>query len=162
MDLASIITKIGLNSSNKLVYSSSYTVQEGDTYHSLGLQFGLSEADLIAYNNGNKNLIVGETILVPNLYKTVNAENKTISPYDENQKVVAFAGIGYPRKFFGALKNVAATRAFPDHWDYTDDDLNNILNSNLKYLNLFFFYTHYISQYNHYIHHHHLFGYMYY
>ena len=54
------------------------------------------------------------------------AENKTISPYDENQKVVAFAGIGYPRKFFGALKNVVATRAFPDHWDYTDDDLNKL------------------------------------
>ena len=54
------------------------------------------------------------------------AENKTISPYDENQNVVAFAGIGYPRKFFGALKNVVATRAFPDHWDYTDDDLNKL------------------------------------
>ena len=54
------------------------------------------------------------------------AKNKTISPYDENQKVVAFAGIGYPRKFFGALKNVVATRAFPDHWDYTDDDLNKL------------------------------------
>ena len=79
VDLSSIINKKGLNSSNKLVYSSSYTVQEGDTYHSLGLQFGLSEADLISYNNGNKNLIVGETILVPNLYKTVNTENKTIS-----------------------------------------------------------------------------------
>ena len=51
------------------------------------------------------------------------AENKTISPYDEDMPLVAFAGIGYPKKFFDSLDNVVVTRAFPDHWDYTNDDI---------------------------------------
>ena len=50
-----------------------------------------------------------------------------MSPYDENQKLVAFAGIGYPKKFFGALKNVVARRAFPDHYQYTNEDLEKLL-----------------------------------
>lgn len=79
VDLSEIITKRGLNSSQKLVYSSSYTVQEGDTYHSLSLQFGLSENDLISYNNGKKNISVGDEILIPNLYKTVDTTNNTVS-----------------------------------------------------------------------------------
>ncbi len=51
------------------------------------------------------------------------AENKTVSPYDENMPVVAFAGIGYPKKFFDSLNNVVAVRSFPDHWDYTNQDI---------------------------------------
>jgi tetraacyldisaccharide 4'-kinase len=42
-------------------------------------------------------------------------------------KVLAFAGIGRPEKFFHTLKNlgcdIATTRAFPDHYDYTPDDI---------------------------------------
>ena len=51
----------------------------------------------------------------------------TISPYDENEKIFAFAGIGYPRKFFGQLKNVVGKKTFPDHYQYTDDDLRNLI-----------------------------------
>lgn len=54
------------------------------------------------------------------------AENKTVSPYDKNQKLVAFAGIGYPEKFFAALENVVAKRAFPDHYDYTEQDIEKL------------------------------------
>ncbi len=54
------------------------------------------------------------------------AKNKTVSPYSDGEKLVAFAGIGYPKKFFGALKNVVATRAFPDHYQYTDEDLEKL------------------------------------
>ena len=54
------------------------------------------------------------------------AGTETISPYDENTKLVAFAGIGYPKKFFDCLKNVVATRAFPDHYQYTDDDIKKL------------------------------------
>ena len=55
------------------------------------------------------------------------AKNRTISPYDEDDKLVAFAGIGYPKKFFSALGNVVATKAFPDHYQYTSDDLEKLI-----------------------------------
>lgn len=78
-DLSNIIIKNGLNSSHKLVYSSSYRVQLGDTYHSLALQFGLSENDLISYNNGKSELNVGDVILIPNLYKTVDTVSNNVT-----------------------------------------------------------------------------------
>ncbi len=55
------------------------------------------------------------------------AHNQTVSPYDENTPLVAFAGIGYPKKFFAALPNVVATRSFPDHWQYTADDIQKLI-----------------------------------
>ncbi|MBO4480429.1 MAG: tetraacyldisaccharide 4'-kinase [Alphaproteobacteria bacterium] len=51
------------------------------------------------------------------------AENKTISPYTKNTKIVAFAGIGYPKKFFKSLDGIVAHRAFGDHYQYTDEDI---------------------------------------
>ena len=55
------------------------------------------------------------------------AQNQTVSPYDEDVKLVAFAGIGYPKKFFDALKNVVAKRSFPDHYQYIFDDINKLI-----------------------------------
>jgi len=55
------------------------------------------------------------------------ADNKTISPYEDDEKLVAFAGIGYPNKFFKSLNNVVATRAFADHYQYTDDDIKGLI-----------------------------------
>jgi tetraacyldisaccharide 4'-kinase len=55
------------------------------------------------------------------------AENQTVSPYEENTPLVAFAGIGYPKKFFRCLSHVVATRAFPDHYQYTDDDIKSLI-----------------------------------
>lgn len=51
------------------------------------------------------------------------AENKTISPYGKNVRVFAFAGIGYPKKFFKALDGLVGHRAFGDHYQYTNDDI---------------------------------------
>ncbi len=65
-------------------------------------------------------------IKIPANIPVFYADNKTISPYDENQKLVAFAGIGYPKKFFKSLKNVVATRAFADHYDYAADDIKKL------------------------------------
>ena len=59
---------------------------------------------------------------VPVFYAT----NQTVSPYSDDEKLVAFAGIGYPVKFFGALKNVVARRAFADHYQYTAEDLEKL------------------------------------
>lgn len=56
-----------------------------------------------------------------------HAKNKTINPYDATEKIVAFAGIGYPQKFFAALNgNIVARRRFPDHYQYTDADLERL------------------------------------
>lgn len=57
---------------------------------------------------------------------TFFANNFTLSPYENDEKIVAFAGIGYPKKFFRCLTNVVATRSFADHWQYTDDDLKKL------------------------------------
>lgn len=55
------------------------------------------------------------------------ARNQTISPYDEDARLYAFAGIGYPKKFFRALgKNVVARKSFADHYQYTDADLEKL------------------------------------
>lgn len=55
------------------------------------------------------------------------ADNKTISPYSDADKLVAFAGIGFPAKFFGALENVVAKKSFPDHYQYTDNDIRALI-----------------------------------
>lgn len=55
------------------------------------------------------------------------AENKTVSPFKNNQSVVAFAGIDYPKKFFKMLTNVVAHRAYPDHYQYTDKDIEHLI-----------------------------------
>lgn len=48
------------------------------------------------------------------------ASNRTINPCP-GKKIAAFAGIGYPKKFFEAV-HADFTRAFADHYQYTDAD----------------------------------------
>ncbi len=55
------------------------------------------------------------------------AENKTVSPFKRGERIVAFAGIGYPKKFFKSLDGVVTTRSFPDHYQYTDEDIEYLL-----------------------------------
>lgn len=47
------------------------------------------------------------------------------------QKIYAFAGIGYPEKFFDMLKDygcdVVGKKAFSDHYPYTDNDMTDML-----------------------------------
>ena len=47
------------------------------------------------------------------------------------KKVFAFAGIGYPDKFFDMLKDygcdVVETQAFSDHYPYTDEDMTDLI-----------------------------------
>lgn len=52
------------------------------------------------------------------------AQSQTVSPYDEGEKLYAFAGIGYPKKFFAYLNNLVGRRSFPDHYQYTDKDID--------------------------------------
>lgn len=53
------------------------------------------------------------------------ANNKNSNPY-KNEKVIAFAGIGYPQKFFNAIDSVKTVR-FPDHYQYTEKDIQKLL-----------------------------------
>ena len=78
-NLAEVILSKNLNNASRMVHSSQYEIKEGDTYHSLGLKFGLSEKDIIDYNDGKKNLEVGDFIYIPNLYETVNTETNEVT-----------------------------------------------------------------------------------
>lgn len=73
-----------------------------------------------------KNKIKNKNLVLPDGVPVFFAENQTVSPYDEDEKLVAFAGIGYPKKFFGALRNVVAKQAFPDHYQYTSQDIEKL------------------------------------
>ncbi len=86
-------------------------------------KWAVNRADaVIVIKNNNLKKRFSLPVGIPVFY----ASNKTVSPYDKDEKLVAFAGIGYPNKFFASLNNVVAKRAFADHWQYTDDDLKKL------------------------------------
>ena len=60
---------------------------------------------------------------IPENIPVFYARNKTVSPYPVGTKLFAFAGIGYPKKFFAALHDVVGHRSFSDHYQYTGDDI---------------------------------------
>ena len=64
-----------------------------------------------------------KNFMLPTNIPVFYAHTKTVSPYSRATKVVAFAGIGYPKKFFRALPGVVATRSFADHHQYTDGEI---------------------------------------
>lgn len=55
------------------------------------------------------------------------AKSFTENPFKNNVKLFAFAGIGYPKKFFNALENVRMKKSFPDHYQYTDKDVEQLI-----------------------------------
>ncbi|MDR0967316.1 MAG: tetraacyldisaccharide 4'-kinase [Rickettsiales bacterium] len=57
------------------------------------------------------------------------AENKNIFPKKLKKNIIAFAGIGYPSKFFNNLNiKPIKTISFPDHYQYKEQDIKNLLN----------------------------------
>ena len=61
---------------------------------------------------------------------------KNLSDY-KNKKLIAFAGIGNPENFFELLKsnylNVVKEISFPDHYNYSDKDLDKLIVLEKKY-----------------------------
>lgn len=57
------------------------------------------------------------------------AKNSEICPYDKKTSVIAFAGIGYPEKFFNNVPcHIIEKISFPDHYQYTDEDIKKLIN----------------------------------
>ena len=88
--------------------------------------------------NGEKNIDIEKIIL--NISTTVKIfyTKYKIQNIDEfkNKKVTAFAGIGNPENFFTLLKdnniNVVKEIKFPDHYNYTKNELENIITETKK------------------------------
>jgi len=70
------------------------------------------------------------SLLTPYLSVLRCAIVQNISKPLYDKKLVAFAGIGYPDKFFTMLTsaglNLIETVAFPDHYPYTTEDINTL------------------------------------
>ena len=81
------------------------------------------EQILTRYNNNLKFFYFNYYLKNPNEFK--------------NRKLICFAGIGNPENFFELLKsnhlNVVKEISFPDHYDYTEKELDDLLNLEKKY-----------------------------
>lgn len=56
------------------------------------------------------------------------ATNQEICPFDKDTPVIAFAGIGYPDKFFNNVPvKIIEKYAFPDHYQYSASDIKDLI-----------------------------------
>ena len=75
-----------------------------------------------------RNKDVAPDFALPTNIPVFYAHNQTVSPYDNKTSVVAFAGIGYPQKFFNSITSkIIETRAFPDHYQYNEKDIKDLI-----------------------------------
>lgn len=58
--------------------SAMYIVGENETLHSIALKCGLSEEDLMKYNN-EKEVSVGDSLYIPNLYEVIDSNKDLVS-----------------------------------------------------------------------------------
>jgi len=72
---------------------------------------------------------VRDNFTLPTNIPVFYARNSEVCPYDKNTHVVAFAGIGYPEKFFDNVPcKIVEKISFPDHYQYTDEDIKKLIN----------------------------------
>jgi len=89
---------------------------------------GIKRADAIIIINSEKSVSKLEKIFHKYNKPIFYAKTKTINPTAGDY--IAFAGIGYPKKFFDALKPKALKCvSFPDHYQYKKSDLDKLFNS---------------------------------
>ena len=93
----------------------------------------LKKADCVIINgkknNNIENRILGENEKIKIFYCNYKPQN--IDQF-KNKKIIAFAGIGNPENFFDLLienkLNIIETVKFPDHHEYSEKELENLLN----------------------------------
>ena len=69
-----------------------------------------------------------ENFVLPDKIPVFFAKNNEVCPYDSTDSVVAFAGIGYPDKFFDNIPaSVILKKYFPDHYQYDDKDIKDLI-----------------------------------
>ena len=111
-----------------ILFGNSYLLPAGPLRQSI--TSGLNLADAFVVINNNKTL---RQILIP-YNKPILFSNIMIKNLDlfQNKKLLAFCGLAYPQKFFELLKKhnlqVQTTKIFADHYNYSNIDLENIIN----------------------------------
>ncbi len=100
------------------------------------LASGLARADgFIIIGDDQHNVITRLPTDKPYFKAKITTNKKDIP--DTTKRYLAFAGLGYPQKFFDYLRdnlklNVIETIAFQDHHPYNENDLNNLRNKAIK------------------------------
>lgn len=98
------------------------------------LKFGLKKIKFVLIIGEDKSNISNLIKLINNKIKIFHAtfepDIKIIKTF-KNKKIIAFAGIGFPNKFYNLLKkihfNVLETKDFPDHHIYKKNELNLLI-----------------------------------
>ena len=71
---------------------------------------------------------VARNFALPTDIPVFKAKNTEMCPYDKKTSVIAFAGIGYPEKFFDNIPaRIVEKISFPDHYQYTDEDIKKLI-----------------------------------
>ena len=129
---------------NILVFNGSQGIGNGKIIPAGPLREKLSESIIKC----NFSIIIDEdknnlTSILNKYIPLVKAEIKIESEYLNNFKnkdVVAFCGIGYPNKFFETLEkigcNIKYKKSFPDHHQYKNKEIIQLLNDSIKYNSL--------------------------
>ena len=129
---------------NILVFNGSQGIGNGKIIPAGPLREKLSES----IKKCNFSIIIDEdknnlTSIINKYIPLVKAEIKIESEYLNNFKnkdVVAFCGIGYPNKFFETLEkigcNIKYRKVFPDHHQYKNKEIIQLLNDSIKYNSL--------------------------
>ena len=98
----------------------------------------LNNCDIVMIN-GKKNYEFEEKLKIHNKKLNFFYFNYYPEKLDQlkNRKLIAFAGIGNPENFFSLLKsnrlNIIKELSFPDHYNYTQNDLNSLVELEKKY-----------------------------
>tara|TARA_B100000029_G_scaffold61276_1_gene55115 strand:- start:358 stop:1284 length:927 start_codon:yes stop_codon:yes gene_type:complete len=126
---------------NILCFNSEQKIGNGQTIPSGPLRENLKSLKdcQIIMINGKKDLGFEEKLKKYNSKLEFFYFNYVLKNSNEfkNKKLICFAGIGNPENFFELLKgnhlNIIKEIAFPDHYDYTQKELDNLLSLQKKY-----------------------------
>lgn len=94
-----------------------------------GIEFGLSRADaIILINNSKNSLKLDRSFGLP----IFHAKKKIEIPNLKTKNIFAFCAIGSPENFYNSLSenglNIKQKKSFPDHYFYSDSDIEKIIN----------------------------------